>query len=204
MGNPLKGRLFDNKIKRPRVLIICEGEKTEVNYFKSFEKDTDLLLTVEVDGIGRDPKNLQKNARSRKREAEKKGDPFESIWIVFDRDQFTKINFLSTIKEANKDGIKPIYSVEAFELWYLLHFDYVNTAIDRKQYKDMLSEKLQLEFKKNDIYTYDQIKDRMPKAIENAERLHKSYNPSPKPFEDNPCTTVYELVTHLLKPELKT
>lgn len=78
----------------------------------------------------------------------------------------------------------------------MLHFNYYDSAIQRKEYCDMLTEKLGHKYEKNSETIYDKLLNRQSTAIRNAERLYSSYNPC-KPERDNPSTTVHLLVTAL-------
>lgn len=103
---------------------------------------------------------------------------------------------------ATRKNIRVAYSNEAFELWYLLHFNYHDTGIERARYKALLSKRLQEidptcdEYQKNDPSTYDRLLSRQKKAIQNATRLLAQYDPR-RPYDDNPSTTVHLLVQEL-------
>ena len=45
---------------KQRFLIVCEGTKTELNYFKSFRVPT---VPVNVQGLGRDPSKIVQYAK---------------------------------------------------------------------------------------------------------------------------------------------
>ena len=91
------------------------------------------------------------------------------------------------------------YSNEAFELWYLLHFDYHNTAISRSTYKKRLTARLGFKYKKKDPNIYEKIEDRQAIAIRNATKLFDEYKGRHRPAYDNPVTTVHHLVKELLE-----
>jgi hypothetical protein len=127
----------------------------------------------------------------------------DQIWCVFDRDKdrkkpTDKQSFNAAIQRAENNNIKIAYSNDAFELWYLLHFYYYNTAISRQDYQKMLTKLLGYEYQKNSETIYDELKDKQVDAIKNAKRLLEKYNP-PNPEGDNPSTTVYLLVETLNK-----
>lgn len=87
-----------------------------------------------------------------------------------------------------------IYSNESFELWYLLHLDYVTSALSRTQLITKLELKLGIEYKKNSLSMYNMLHDMQQKAIDNAKRLQQSNLP-----KINPCTNVDVLVEELNK-----
>lgn len=179
------------KDKREVFLIVCEGEETEPNYFKSFRMRKDVVV-----GAGANTVSVVERA-IHERENHKKA-PFDQVWAVFDRDSFPKERFNSALQLADNEGIKVAYSNEAFEIWYLLHFQYLDSAISRQRYKDMIEGHMKQEYKKNSPNMYDELEDKRETAIQNAENLLSKYNP-PDPAEDNPSTTVHKLVNELVK-----
>ncbi|HNW82352.1 MAG TPA: RloB family protein [bacterium] len=170
-------------------LIVCEGEKTEPNYFRSFNLSN---ATVEIDGTGRNTKSLIKYI-------EKTYDikQFDQVWAVFDKDSFSNENFNAAIKKAHKKKMKVAYSNEAFELWYLLHFHNYNTGMSRDQYKEKLTETLGHEYKKNSTTMYEEIKNRQATAIKNASKLLTNFSRGETPSQRNPSTTVFMLVEEM-------
>ncbi len=77
-----------------------------------------------------------------------------------------------------------------------LHFEYLNSAIPRRQHQEKLSVELGELYRKNDVTLYRRL---LPQAIaiKNAERLFAIYQPHHNPAKDNPCTTVHHLVREL-------
>ncbi len=185
------------KETREVFLIVCEGTETEPNYFKHFPLSQ---LQIDVIGFGENPSNLVEKAI----EISRQGKIYDQVWCVFDRNSWTADDFNGAITYAEQNGIKVAYSNEAFELWYLLHFDYRDTAMSRKDYKGELTKKLReaklisknQKYEKNnqEIYAFLEIKQNQ--AIQNAKRLLKEYNPL-NPAKDNPSTTVHLLVEQL-------
>ena len=194
-------RRVEQRDPRPRFLIVCEGRKTEPSYFRQFPVAKE-FVDLEVIGYGQQPLNVVQYAIDRM-EADGSHNSYDQIWAVFDRDDVPKQDFNEARELAKRKKIGVAYSNEAFELWYLLHFDYLDTALSRTQYEDMLSKRLRredpacLKYEKKDPRTYERLLNRQEKAIENATRLLAQYDP-PRPYDDNPSTTV-----HLLVQELK-
>lgn len=185
-------RKLDTREVKQRFLIVCEGSKTEPNYFRSFPVSKN-VVEVDVHGLGEDPSKLVKSATDLKN---KDGDDYDQIWCVFDRDSWTLEKFNNAISSAKSQGFSVAYSNEAFELWYILHFEYLNTGIPRKDYSPKLSLLLGKKYEKNSETIYDELLDKQPTAIRNAEKLLTEYAP-PDPANDNPSTTVHLLVQEL-------
>lgn len=64
-------------------LIVCEGEKTEPNYFRSFAVDTK-VIKLDIKGEGKNTKSLVEKAIELKNDSEY--DESDRFWCVFDRD----------------------------------------------------------------------------------------------------------------------
>ncbi|MBW2257627.1 MAG: RloB domain-containing protein, partial [Deltaproteobacteria bacterium] len=94
---------------------------------------------------------------------------------------------------AKREGIRIAYSNEAFELWYILHFDYMDAGVSRGQYSSMLAARLGEPYRKNSEDIYEKILPLQGKAIRNATRLLASHDPL-VPEHCNPSTTVHLLV----------
>jgi hypothetical protein len=122
-----------------RMLIVCEGEKTEPNYFRAFPENPQVCDTIDIQGLGYNTASLVNEAIQLKQEAKQKAQPYSEIWCVFDKDSFSDNSFETAINLAQKNQIRCVYSIEAFEIWYLLHFSYIDAALSRSQYADKLT-----------------------------------------------------------------
>jgi len=177
---------------RKNFLIVCEGEKTEPNYFEKFRVPKKVF---DVFGIGANTASLVEKAIALR---DNSTVSYEEVWCVFDRDSFPPQNFNNALRLAKQNNIKVAYSNEAFEIWYLLHFNYHDSATSRMQYSTMLTDRLGFQYKKNDPSIYDHILPLQSAAIQNAENLLRSYS-NHSPERDNPSTTVHKLIQELNK-----
>ncbi|MFA6074897.1 MAG: RloB family protein [Negativicutes bacterium] len=190
------GRKKNTRDVRKRLLIVCEGEKTEPNYFKAFVVPPELVVVV--DGAGCETIRVVERAVELREEAIRKEKPFDEIWCVFDRDNFPAQNFNEAIAKAERLEIKVAYSIEAFEIWYLLHFHYYNTGISRDDYKIKLTALLGRVYRKNDKAMYELLQDKIDIAIKNAQNLRVKQETSEEIlYNRNPVTTVDLLVVAL-------
>ena len=169
-------------------LIVCEGSKTEPNYFQGFRVPE---LVVDVKSPGNSPRKLVNEALELREQGE-----YDQVWCVFDRDDCDIGDFNGAIQRAESQGVRVAYSNQAFELWFLLHFHFYNTPMRRADYVEKLSELLASPYRKNDPHVYEQLHWRQPTALGNAERLISQYSP-PNPGTDDPSTTVHRLVKEL-------
>jgi RloB-like protein len=115
-----------------RVLIVCEGEKTECNYFEEIRQRgriSSAHIHIIPSDIGTDPVSVVKSAEAAFKD---KGKSFERIYAVFDRDDHqdyaNAIHMACAknqkLKNDQKQAVafEAIVSVPCFELWLLLHF----------------------------------------------------------------------------------
>jgi hypothetical protein len=180
---------FARRPPRPTILIVCEGAKTEPNYFSAFR------VATHVRGVGMNPLNVVMQAAC----INDDDGPFDQVWCVFDHDEFPPSDFDNAILKARSKGFRAAYSNEAFELWYVLHFEYLQSAISRDRYIDKLSEHLDRKYEKNDTAMYEALRELEAIAMENATKLRKLHGESVPPSRCCPITTVDELVRVLRK-----
>ena len=188
---------------RKRFLIVCEGEKTEVNYFKAF--DVPKTIEVTVRGEGKNSLSLVEKA-IKIIDNLKQDDSFDQIWCVFDKDNCSKEQFNQAERLAKQKNIKIAYSNEAFEIWFILHFQYLDIATSRSEYLTILTKQMQKygllnkeeKYAKNREDMYEKLKPYQTTAITNAAKLIQDRDEAKKhPFDANPSTTVQELVQEL-------
>lgn len=199
--------------KRVYFLIVCEGSKTEPLYFEAFKKDLPKgvleSISIEIEGEGKNTLSLIEEVLKIRESREKlTGRAYDQSWAVFDKDSFPPEHFNNAINKAahSNPPISTAWSNEAFELWYLLHFQFFQNGMNRDQYKDIiereLSERMGQEFKynKNDPQMYEYLKEygSIDQAISWAESLEKVFEGRLDYAEHNPCTKVYHLVRELI------
>lgn len=186
-------------------LIVCEGEKTEPNYFKSFPKKVGrFIYDIEFEGGGISTLKVVEKAIELRDNSKQK---YDRVWAVFDRDSFKANSFNSAIIKAKANNISCAWSNEAFELWYLLHFHNRITAMSRDEYKNAIekavNEKLgkrknKFKYKKNDTGMYSLLNQvgSQDSAIKWAKDLANN-NPGEQFANYNPQTMVFKLVEEL-------
>lgn len=190
-------RVSKRKRQLRRILIVCEGEKTEPSYFRAFPEKPDVFDSLDIKGIGNNTVYVVNKAIELRDKAIKEGNPYIETWAVFDKDDFPQKDFESAIKIAAENKIHVAYSIECFELWYLLHFNFYDTGMHRTDYFDKLSILLKQKYEKNNENMYSLLKSRIDTAIKNASKLHVKQMSLPIQ-EQNPVTLVYELVQKLI------
>lgn len=182
------GRKEATRILRKVFLIVCEGAKTEPTYFEGFRLPKNV---VDIRGHGANTGTIVAEAR-RLSELEE----YDQVWCVFDRDSFTKHAVNSAIARAEGYGFKVAFSNEAFELWYVLHFCYLDTKLNRHQYCAALSAHLGRKYAKNSADMFLELLPRQTTAIKNAKRLEREIK-HPSWADRHPYTGVHLLVEQM-------
>lgn len=176
--------------ERDRFLIVCEGKKTEPNYFSDFPVPKKIVRIV---GCGFNTIRLVEEAITLKTSSN-----FEQVWCVFDHDDFPLENIAYAIQLAKNNNIQVAFSNESFELWYILHFEYLTSAISRHAYCDKLGDRdhFGFNYEKNAEHLYRTLLHRQDFALRNARRLIQEYEVF-DPATCNPSTTIHLLVEQL-------
>ena len=111
-----------------RGLILCEGE-TEENYFKgliSQEKYRRKFQSINVSIYkpkNHSPVGLVTLAKEKISEAKKEKNPYDFVWVLFDKDGHAKIPDAFEIARESKPEINIAFAIPCFEYFVLLHFE---------------------------------------------------------------------------------
>jgi hypothetical protein len=196
-------RAVNTRSKRVYFLIVCEGSKTEPNYFKALEKELPQgTVELKIAGTGRNTLGLIDYTIKQRDLAYR---TYDRVWAVFDKDDFPHDNFNNAISKAKSHDINCAWSNEAFELWFLLHFQYVNTGMKREDYKAFLEREIKKHpnntnyvYTKNDVNSFSVLKSygNQTQAIEWAKQLRQNYTDECYAAH-NPCTYVDVLIDEL-------
>ncbi|MCX2735679.1 hypothetical protein CHR37_07450 [Bacillus velezensis] len=180
---------------RDLILIVCEGEKTEPLYFESFG-----LTNVHIHGAGGDPLTVVKTAIDIRKTEKKDNIYYNQTWCVFDRDSFSADRFNGALGKAQANKIDVAYSNESFELWFLLHFEYLNVGLSRDDYGAKLSKYIGKKYEKCEANMFSILRKlgNQKEAIKRADKL-LSYHTHNDPYNNNPSTTVHNLIKELNK-----
>ena len=126
-------RPFRNPL--PRVLIVCEGTRTEPGYFHDLRHTERIPIELEI-SPGGVPKTLVQRAVQLKNAAQKEAKIrqdenllYDDIWCVFDIDEHPAVP--DGKRQARDNEINLAISNPCFELWILLHFRDQRAHIDR-------------------------------------------------------------------------
>jgi len=195
--------LHRKKAKRApydKVLIVCEGEKTEPNYLKEMVVHFRLnTANVEVTGdCGSSPIDVYTYALHEKKKAINEKDPYDRVFCVFDKDAHS--SYETAKEKAKKNDLIPIFSVPCFEFWLLLHYEYTVapfSAVGSSSICNEVIKKLQKyypDYRKGDEGTFHVLLENLQKAIFNAKRV---WSEQTENDSVNPITNVHTLVEYL-------
>ncbi|MDP2227734.1 MAG: RloB family protein [Moraxellaceae bacterium] len=198
------GRSEPKRAPYDKVLIVCEGSKTEPNYFRELIDHYEInTANVQVDGsCGSDPMSVANHAIQLYREERDKGDPYDRVYCVIDRDAHPGFGEALKKLEAQKPP-KVFYatvSIPCFEYWLLLHFDYTRaafTSTGRVSMGDAALVALKTclpKYEKGLVGTFSSLIGQLAFAKANAKR---GLEDARKTAADNPSTNVHELVEYL-------
>jgi hypothetical protein len=85
-----------------------------------------------------------------------------------------------------------------FEIWYLLHYNYIDAGFSRTQYQAKLTELMKVAYQKNAPDMYKRLQKRQYIALQNAQKLYnRKIQTGTPPAQQNPVTTVFKLVERL-------
>lgn len=214
----IRHRVAGNRPRRRYYLIVCEGEKTEPNYFNALRSclsggEGDRIVVVGgCDNTLQLVKKAEEEIEQRKQSSLP---PYYHVWLVFDRDSFPSDDFDNAISSSTRKAIigsggeliqphwHAAWSNEAFELWYLLHFqDVMGGGIQRTHYQEILGNYLTHKYKKNSPSMFHELLPHLQEAIARARRPYERWEKE-SPFvpfhERNPATFVYQLVEDLIR-----
>lgn len=187
-------------------LIVTEGTETEPPYFNAMgniinNKYPD-KINVKVEGKGDNTLSLYSKAKEL---AAKSANGYRHVWVVYDTDDFPAAHIDETARLCEADSndettYHAIWSNQCVELWFLLHFSFLQSDLHRSEYWPKLTEKLKSlgegEYRKNRDDMFRILYPHMNDAITNAEKLEQ-INKGKTPSKSAPGTMIHKLVEKL-------
>ncbi len=191
------GRRTPSREPRRRILVVCEGEKTEPQYIEGFARaHRDSIVDVKIAGGVGVPRTVVQEAKRRKIDAEEASkrdrDPFQkwdAVWCALDVDEHPQLREALDMAKAN--GIQVAMSNPCIELWLLLHhLNHAPGMLDRDKARSKLKKFIPgydktVDFEKDYRQGYEQ-------AVRLAEKLD-ALAESVGEVGRNPTTSFYRL-----------
>jgi hypothetical protein len=191
-------RKINSRQYKKRLFIVCEGKKTEPNYFKQLIAQYNFrgkpVYVRVIDTIKNTPKELVDEAKKLIEIDE------DEAWAVFDKNGYTKHHEVFGKAKAGKKKINIAFSSISFEFWLLLHFEYTTRPFYRaEELITYLKQKGYFsEYNKADKDIFSPVRDKVPTAIKNAKKVRTfqidANNFDTKAYQMNPYTNVDELL----------
>lgn len=200
-----KDRLKSKRQAPANYLIVCEGKKTEPNYFNGLKKKINekygnkvdvLIPNIDIKGTGMNTTSLVKYTQKTVNHANK---VYGQVWVVFDKDDYNDEQFNSAIDNCNYNVA---WSNPNFEIWLLAHFKKVSRYVSKDDVLQELSKEFQKnelgDYAKNDIDVFDKVtsEGKLHTAIKNCEYMEE-LNKDGQASQRNPMTKVYKIVDGL-------
>ena len=159
-----------------RVLILCEGESEQI-YLKGLKKDmyfNNQLQAVEIimyQPNDFSPLGIVKEAKKRMKEARQDKYSFNSVWVVFDKDDHKKIPEAFNLANSNNPPIEIAFSNICFEYWILLHFEKTSRFFkDSYEIIEYIEKRYSFDYSKT-MNIYEKLKTRICIALKNTDWL---------------------------------
>ena len=186
-----------------RVLIVCEGTKTEPAYFNEIRNKLELsTANVEVTPAdGSDPMSIVRYAKDLQNISARQGNRYDHIYCVFDRDQHEEFqNAYLQLNTHTRSQFKSACSWPCFEFWLILHFKYQRKPFSDTQNRsasqncESILRKHLHDYTKGMAGIFEKLYPKTEFAIENAKRAMKD---AEQTDDKNPSTEVHNLVEYL-------
>ncbi len=200
-----------------RVLIVCEGQKTEPIYFEEIKVTLELdSANIEIDGkCGSSPINVVNHAYRLYQQELSSGDSYNKVYCVFDKDSHsTFFDAIEKIKNINKElsekgldeqtKFEAIISIPSFEYWLLLHYEQTTKPYAKtptKSVGDLVIDDLKIylpDYKKTQkgFFNKSLADGTLEGALAHSERIYKVEKSSEN---NNSHTNIHELIKYLQK-----
>ncbi len=197
-------------------LVYSEGKKTEPNYVEKIKRIIDeshlsqnnKIIIKNADHSNQSTIGLVNYAIADVDKRLASGERIDHVWIFFDKDDFKKTNFNNAHKKIinrnkknylNDDGDHvdennvrwhSLWSNECFELWVLLHFEFMSSNLPRKDYFQKLKKYIKYNKTMTNLYDILKKEGNVESAITFSKRLEKING------INNPSTGVYQLLEY--------
>lgn len=203
----MKRRLPKDILIQPEYhLIVTEGTKTEPNYFQAIKEHINQRypgkIQLDIYGEGDNTVNLFDRAC---KYAKDNPNVYKHVWVVYDIDDFPpdRINLTAElcVRASTEETIyHPVWSNQCIELWFLLHFCYIQADLHRSEYQEKLSGCMERcgygPYSKGREDIFQTLRPHMEYAVANAKRLEMN-NQGRLPAAAAPGTLVHHLIAAL-------
>jgi hypothetical protein len=201
---PLRRR-YGRRSEYQRFLIYCEGELTEVSYFKGVRRELHAAtVSIQIGRAHGEPYRLVDEAIEHQRRAptreQDRYEAYDQVWCVFDVEApRPHPRLIDALALARRHGVHCAVSNPCFELWLMLHFKeqagYLTTD-EACRRLEACGCGYRRQAKQLD---YQLLRDRRRVAHGRAEQLHERYRGEQSIISRNPWTSLHVLVDALFR-----
>ncbi len=208
---------------RKRLLIVCEGKKTEKIYFNYLRRIKRLpTVEVKVIGLGEQTINLVEHAIERLESKSSIFDDYDEVWCVSDvevpnedksiPDALNLVNeyVIARKKKAKAKGKKKdnngfvfeiILSNPSFEYWYILHYEKTHRAFNNNDQVERYLRKPEYfpDYDKAKVEICIDVYGKTDEAIKNAKELEQSVPWGEDLRDHNSSTHIYRVVESIIE-----
>ena len=185
-----------NYTTNKRILILCEGI-TEYLYAKSLQsslpRNLQRSMAIEI-GFNpkNDPKSLAIEAQKRKNKAKKERNPYDSIWLFFDNDNWPQLEAAFQVIDA--EGFHIAYSSMCMEHWFLLHFENCGKSFKNAEEALKRLKNKWPGYHKTKLKHYELLKNDLNTALERVKTLRSNVQTELPRHKRNPYFTMDLLI----------
>lgn len=187
---------------KPKAFILCNGVKSEYNYFKGLRSHLgrEGSYLIDIVTIKGDPISVIEKILDKKVDLKNHDEEIDKVFFVFDIDEFydqKPQEFINMIKLAVKSNIQLVTSNPSFEYWILLHLKETYSEANATKILNQLKKEFQKQFstnyRKNSTDIYDKLVPFETSAIKRAKK-NKKTNDNIKKLLINPSTYIPDLI----------
>lgn len=184
-------------IRKPKriIVIVCEGKKTEIQYFKGFRERNSGVEIEPIHGKCTDIRSMIKFAKEKISYYGINFKEGDGLWCAFDVDDKKNQEIVDMTNHASRKKINMAISNPSIELWFLLHHKEILSGLTRFDALKKLREFLPRYEKNEPIFS--QLSNKLPVAIKNAKKLNKIHIGKDIDLysrESNPSSQVFQLI----------
>jgi len=217
-----KSQRIPSRKQIPSILVICEDENIEPQYFNKLKEIFNNVVEIKVESAKKktDPINIVNKAITKRVDylRKRKIAPHAETWCVFDADNYNQPNKQSQVNEAVnlslKNNINIALSNPCIEFWFLCYYTQSSSPYQNAKqvlqalkkcshcstYNKTLSDFLELQEFLNFVTDKENIKI----AINNADKinkLHLSTYPNKYDLNRKPSTNINELINKIIEED---
>ncbi|MBM9578897.1 RloB domain-containing protein [Leptospira sp. 201903070] len=179
------------------IIIACEGQKTEKQYFNSeiFHSSRLQVIVLETKDGNSAPKHILE--RLRKYKDSYKLEANDQLWLMIDVDRWPNEQISEVCGEALKiKNTSLAVSNPCFEVWLYLHFEAIKQTVNSKDIESMLKAKMGGSYNKSNL-EIEHFKGSIIDAVGRSKELDKDKVSARWP--GNPGTHVYKVIEEIWK-----